>query len=209
MAATKLTLEDTVELPNSVRVPRIGFGVWASSENQCTASCLTALKAGYRHIDTGDCYGNEKEVGDAVRQSGLERSEIFISTKILQAKGSVDESYQSILESIHRLAGVCGSVDMLLIHNAAVELEPRKELWLALEQLYDAKKVRSIGVSNHGIGHIEAMKEYATIWPPHVNQLEVSSYSVKSEFLADEIISSIHGVSSGMSRPIAVNEALW
>jgi diketogulonate reductase-like aldo/keto reductase len=173
MAATKFALNDVLALPNAVKIPRLGFGVYQSLDNQCVTSCLAALKAGYRHIDTAQFYGNEKEVGAAVRQSGIKRSELFITTKILTAKGSVDESYQSVLDSVRAIEGDDGAVDLFLIHSATVGTAARKELWLALEKLYEAGKTRSIGVSNYGIGHIEEMKEYAKTWPPHVNQLEV------------------------------------
>lgn len=179
MAVTDFTLTSTLQLPNSVEMPRLGFGVYLSPESKCTNSCLAALKAGYRHIDTAQYYENEKEVGDAIRQCGIPRSEIFITTKILEAKGSVEESYQSLLNSVQKIDGQNGAVDLFLIHAAAGEVEKRKELWLALEKLHKAGKAKSIGVSNYGIGHIKEMKSYATIWPPHVNQLEACSQTLQ------------------------------
>lgn len=174
MASAKFTISDVLSLPQStVKIPRIGFGVYLSHNQQCITSCLEALKAGYRHIDTAQFYRNEKEVGEAVRQSGLKRSDIFITTKILHATGSAEKTYQSALDSVRTIEGEDGAVDLFLIHTATAGSTVRKELWLALEKLYEAGKARSIGVSNYGIGHIEEMKEYAKIWPPHVNQLEV------------------------------------
>lgn len=177
MATAKLALTSTLSLLNSVQIPQLGFGVYLSPRSQCTKSCLAALKAGYRHIDTAQYYENEAEVGEAVRQSGIPRSEVFITTKILSAKGSVEKSYQSVLESVRAIDGEDGYVDLFLIHNATVGAAARKELWLALEKLHKEGKAKSIGVSNYGVGHIEEMKEYATTWPPHVNQLEVSAKS--------------------------------
>ncbi|KAG0645141.1 putative oxidoreductase [Hyphodiscus hymeniophilus] len=175
MAATKLKITDAAPLLNSVSIPRLGFGSYLSTTNQCTASCLESLKAEYRHIDTAQYYENEKEVGNAVKQSGIPRSEIFITTKVVEPKGSIEKSYESLLNSVRAIDGEDGYVDLFLIHNAAVGTGPRKELWLALERLYKEGKTKSIGVSNYGVGHIEEMKEYASVWPPHVNQLEVSS----------------------------------
>ncbi|KAI9743448.1 MAG: hypothetical protein M1818_002760 [Claussenomyces sp. TS43310] len=172
MTAPKLALPDTLPLLNSVKIPHLGFGVYLSPEKQCVISCLAALKTGYRHIDTAQYYGNEKEVGEAVRRSGLKRSELFITTKILEPKGSIEESYQSVLNSVYIIDGKDAAVDLFLIHAASADSKSRKELWLALERLHKAGKAKSIGVSNYGIKHIEEMKEYATIWPPHVNQLE-------------------------------------
>lgn len=177
MVATKFALTDVITLSNDVKMPQLGFGVYASSE--CATSCLTALRTGYRHIDTAQVYNNESSVGAAVQQSGLPRNSLFITTKILHPHGSVDASYQSALDSVKRIEGEDGSaaVDLFLVHQSSVGSEMRKELWLALERLYLAGKTKSIGVSNYGIGHIDEMKEYATIWPPHVNQLEVGELS--------------------------------
>jgi diketogulonate reductase-like aldo/keto reductase len=173
MATIELALTDVLPLKNSVNIPKLGFGVYLSPEKQCTASCLAALRIGYRHIDTAQYYGNEKEVGEAMRQSAIPRSDIFVTTKVLNAKGSVEKSFQSLLESVRAIDGENGTVDLFLVHSASIGRATRKELWLALEMLYKTGKAKSIGVSNYGIGHIEEMKEYATTWPPHVNQLEV------------------------------------
>lgn len=118
-------------------------------------------------------YGNEKEVGDAVQKSQLKRSEVFITTKIYLAAGSVDSTYQKLLESVKNIDGVDGYVDLFLIHNASVGEKSRRELYAALERLLDEGKTRSIGLSNWGIGHIEELKTYAKVFPPHVIQLEV------------------------------------
>jgi diketogulonate reductase-like aldo/keto reductase len=135
---------------------------------------LEALKAGYRHIDTAQYYENEKEVGEAVRQSGLQRSDVFITTKIEFGKGSVEETYQCLLDSVKAIDGEDGVVNLFLVHTADIGPAHRKEVWLALEKLLESGKANSIGVSNYGIGHIEEMKQYAKIWPPQVNQIEVS-----------------------------------
>jgi len=175
MPDTKFSLTDTVPLPNSqVRIPRLGFGVYQSSTWQCVTSCLTALKEGYRHIDTAQFYGNEEEVGEAVRQSGLSRADVFITTKILSAGGSVDKSYAKCLASVRKIdPREEGYVDLFLIHSPNAGSKARKEMWLALERLYEEGRAKSIGVSNFGTGHIEEMKGYAKVWPPHVNQIEV------------------------------------
>jgi diketogulonate reductase-like aldo/keto reductase len=170
-----LTIDDTLPLPNSpVRIPRLGFGVYQSPATVCTQSCLAALQAGYRHIDTAQFYANEHEVGEALRKSGLSRSEVFITTKILSAGGSVEKSYKKCLESVGKIdPGHDGYVDLFLIHSPNAGSAKRKEMWQALEKLYEKGKVKSIGVSNFGVGHIEELKEYAKVWPPHVNQIEV------------------------------------
>ncbi|EEH46028.1 uncharacterized protein PADG_02178 [Paracoccidioides brasiliensis Pb18] len=183
MAATTI-LNDLLPLPNlpKVQIPRLGFGVYRSPPSQCEKSCLAALIAGYRHIDTAQFYANETEVGNALRSSGM-RKEIFVTTKIISPAGSPEATYEKLLESVKKIAGEGQDayVDLFLIHSAKSGKEGRKELWQALEKLFDEGKTRSIGVSNFGVGHIEEMKEYAKVWPPHVNQIEVPSSMVPTE----------------------------
>jgi len=169
------SITDTLPLPNSpVRIPRLGFGVYLSSPSVCVQSCLTALQAGYRHIDTAQFYGNEVQVGEALRQSGMPRSEVFITTKILSEAGSVEKSYQKCSDSVDKIdSEEKGYVDLFLVHSPNAGSKARKEMWLALEKLYEEGRVKSIGVSNYGVGHIEEMKSYAKVWPPHVNQIEL------------------------------------
>jgi diketogulonate reductase-like aldo/keto reductase len=179
MSTSKLSITSTLPLLNApIQIPRLGFGVYQSPTNICVTSCLTALKAGYRHIDTAQFYANETEVGSAVTKSGLKRSEVFLTTKILGAAGSVDASYRKCVESVQKLDPESGYVDLFLIHSPNAGGKARKEMWLALERLWKEGKAKSIGVSNWGVGHIEEMKEYKTeVWPPHVNQIEVSRFS--------------------------------
>lgn len=171
----KLAITDVLSLPNcSTKIPRLGFGVYQSSPSQCLQSCLNALKSGYRHIDTAQFYANEAEVGRAVRDSGIKRSDVFLTTKILSAGGSVQKSYEKCVASVEKIdPGEDGYVDLFLIHSPHSGKEKRKEMWLALEKLYEEGKAKSIGVSNYGVGHIEEMKSYAKVWPPQVNQIEV------------------------------------
>ncbi|KAK4118168.1 glycosyltransferase family 8 protein [Parathielavia appendiculata] len=170
-----LTINTTLRLPNSVEIPQLGFGVYQSPRNLCIQSCLTALQNGYRHIDTAQYYGNELEVGQAVKQSGLPRRDIFLTTKILSAAGSTEATYQKCVESVQKLnPGAEGYVDLFLIHSPNCGAAQRNELWQALERLLDEGKTRSIGVSNFGLRHIEELKQFAKVWPPHVNQIEVS-----------------------------------
>lgn len=173
--SSNLTIDDVFRLHNtSVRIPRLGFGVYQSSPSQCVQSCLNALKSGYRHIDTAQYYANEAEVGQAVRESGIARSDVFLTTKILGAGGSVQKSYEKCVASVDKIdPGQEGYVDLFLIHSPNCGPEKRKELWLALERLYEEGKARSIGVSNYGVGHIEEMRTYAKV-RPQVNQIEVS-----------------------------------
>ncbi|EEP79556.1 conserved hypothetical protein [Uncinocarpus reesii 1704] len=169
-----LALSDLLPLPNSsVKIPRLGFGVYKSPTHVCEKSCLVAFQAGYRHIDTAQFYGNEAEVGEAIRNSGLDRKDIFVTTKIIAPAGSPEETYEKVLESVRKIGGQDGYVDLFLIHSPSAGAAKRKQMWLALERLLEEGKTRSIGVSNYGVKHIEEMKAYAKTWPPHVNQIEL------------------------------------
>lgn len=173
----KITIDSTYTVADSVKIPLLGFGVYDSPPHLCVQSCITALKAGYRHIDTAQIYGNEADVGRALQESGIPRKDVFVTTKILSAAGSVDKSYARCLESVDKLNPSAGEeggyVDLFLVHSPNAGAKARRELWLALEKVHKEGKARSIGVSNFGIKHIEELKEYATIWPPHVLQIEV------------------------------------
>jgi diketogulonate reductase-like aldo/keto reductase len=142
----------------------------------CIDIVTGALEAGYRIIDTAQSYGNEEEVGKALAQSRISRSEIFVTTKISRGSenpGSIEEAYDSALNSTHRLG--LSYVDLFLIHSPGDDAGARSATWLALEQLVREGLVKDIGVSNYGVQHILEMKEYATIYPPKVNQIEVRS----------------------------------
>ncbi len=113
-------------------------------------------------------------MGEAVVRSGIPRDEVFLTTKILSAGGSPEKTYKKCVESVERIdPGEEGYVDLFLIHAAVGGPETRKEMWLALERLYEEGKAKAIGVSNFGVQHVEEMKGWGKVWPPHVNQLEV------------------------------------
>lgn len=113
-------------------------------------------------------------MGNAVRQSGIPRNEVFLTTKILSAGGSPEKTYQKCLDSVKLIdEGENGYVDLFLIHSPSPGPAKRKEMWGALERLYEEGRAKAIGVSNFGVGHVEEMKQWAKVWPPHVNQLEV------------------------------------
>ncbi|CAD6456880.1 c3f88ded-357e-40e0-a59d-15362acc3e62 [Sclerotinia trifoliorum] len=175
----------------SIGIPQLGFGVYDCHGQKCIDAVSIALKTGYRHIDTAQYYGNEKEVGFAIKEymkeSGLKRHELFITTKILTPGGSVDKSHEKCLDSIKALDdSLRGYVDLFLIHSPNCGADSRLEMWEALERLFKKGKARLIGVSNFGVGHIEGLKrgwrplrwnEFSEIiWPPHVNQIELHPF---------------------------------
>ena len=116
-------------------------------------------------------------MGEAAQQSGIPRSELFLTTKILSTGGSPEATYKKCLDSVEKIGGKDGYVDLFLIHSPNAGSNARKVMWQALEKLESEGRAKAIGVSNFGIGHIEEMKSYARIWPPHVNQIEVRIHS--------------------------------
>ncbi|KAF7550204.1 hypothetical protein G7046_g8093 [Stylonectria norvegica] len=165
MTTPALSLKSTAQLINTtVSIPRLGFGTYQITGNACTTACLQAFAAGYRHIDSAQLYGNEAAVGEAVRQSGLRREDVFLTSKVCRSGGG-DRTYQSLVDSVVKLAGEGGYVDLFLVHIPGSSRKFRQELWTAVERLHANGLARSIGVSNFRTQHIEEMKEYATLHP--------------------------------------------
>jgi diketogulonate reductase-like aldo/keto reductase len=192
-----LTLQSTVPLNTNHKLPQLGFGVWDSPSHLTTQSCLTALKTGYRHLDTAQVYGNETEVGEAMKQSGLPREDIFVTTKVMSPEDDDAATYKKCLASVQKIAGDDGYVDLYLIHNVTCGAKGVKMLWQALEKLHKEGKAKSIGMSNTGIGIMEGMKTYAKVWPPAVDQLEVCvSFFTKMIVSANLLNSSTRGASN-------------
>lgn len=176
-------INDRLPLPNSAeRIPRLGFGVYRSPTDQCVKSVHKALEVGYRHIDTAQLYGNEAEVGQALRTANVPREEIFVTSKILVPAGSPEATYEKLVESVEKVGGPGGYVDLFLIHSPKSGSAGCKHLWQALERLREAGKTKSIGVSNFGVQQIEEMRAYAKVWPPQVNQIEVCSNYIGFSF---------------------------
>jgi diketogulonate reductase-like aldo/keto reductase len=148
----------------------------------CTKSVLTALSEGYRHFDSAQAYKNEDAIGEAVRQTEVPRSELYLTSKIdASPPFDVEDVHKGIVESVKKMNGgkEGAYLDLFLIHGAAVDGgKHNKTQWQALERAYKEGIVRAIGVSNAGKGLIEEMKEYAEVWPPHVNQIEVCGRSM-------------------------------
>jgi diketogulonate reductase-like aldo/keto reductase len=180
---SSLSITSTLPLPSSTKIPQIGFGVYLSPTSVCTTSCAHALRAGYRHIDTAQYYANEASVGEAVRASGLKRSDVFLTTKILSAGADLDATYASVVESVEKLDGKDGYVDLFLIHSPNGGAKARKLMWTALEKAKEAGKVREIGVSNYAVEVLEELKEFARVWPPAVNQVELHPWCQQRELV--------------------------
>lgn len=165
---------DTLTLNNGVELPALGLGVFQTPPDETRDAVRAALDAGYRHIDTAAAYGNETQVGEAVHASGLNRSEVFIETKIWISDYGYDETLHGFEKSAAKL-GV-EQIDLLILHQALPgEFERTIGAYKALEQLLADGKVRAIGVSNFMVEHLERLFEATTIIPA-VNQIEVHPF---------------------------------
>lgn len=174
----------TFTLNNDVVLPAVGFGVFQSPPEQTTAAVEEALQVGYRHIDTAAAYGNEREVGEAIRRSGLPRDDVFLETKVWIN----DFGYDAALHAFDKAVGKLGvdQLDLLILHQALPgEFDLTVQAYQALEKLHADGKVRAIGVSNFQPEHLDRLAERTEVVPA-VNQIEVHPYFRESELLAHD-----------------------
>ena len=161
-------------LDNGVQIPAIGLGVFQTPPAETTAAVLAALETGYRHIDTAAAYGNEREVGAAIRRSGIARAEVFIETKVWVT----DYGYDAALHAFDKAASKLGIdvIDLLLLHQPRVEdFELTIAAYKALEKLLADGRVRAIGVSNFTPAILERFLPRVEVVPA-VNQIELHPY---------------------------------
>ncbi len=157
-----------VTLSNGVKMPAIGFGTWQIILNGRAKNAVSAaLDAGYRLIDTAKIYGNEKGVGAAIRQSGIDRNKIFVTTKLWNRDQGYESALKAFDESLSRLG--LEYVDLYLIHWP--ESYKRLDSWRAMEEIYKSGRVKAIGVSNFTIKHLNELFVKCTVRPA-VNQIE-------------------------------------
>jgi diketogulonate reductase-like aldo/keto reductase len=170
----------TIKLNNGVEMPAIGFGVFQTPPEETIAAVETALEVGYRHVDTAAAYGNEREVGEAIRRSGLD--DVFVETKIWV----VDYGYDETLHAFDKSAGKLGveQIDLLILHQAVPsDFERTIGAYHALEKLLADGKVRAIGVSNFMPPHLDRLLAETSVVPA-VNQLEIHPYFQQPDLLA-------------------------
>lgn len=162
-------------LANGVKMPQIGYGVYQVSKEECKRCVLDALKVGYRHIDTAQSYFNEEEVGDAISESGIDRKDIFLTTKVWIEHYGYEECYKSILTSLAKLKTIY--LDLVLLHQPFGDYHGA---YKALEDLYAQGKIRAIGVSNFYPDRFVDLASWARI-KPMVNQIETNPYNQRIE----------------------------
>lgn len=166
---------EVFKLINGVTIPANGFGVYLVSKEDCKESVLAAIRAGYRHIDTAQAYFNEEQVGEAISECGLDRKEIFITTKVWIDNYGEGKTYDSVIESMRKLK--TNYLDLILLH------QPIGDYYGAyrdLEKLYQEGKVRAIGVSNFYPDRLVDICLFSNI-KPMVNQIEVNVFNQQIE----------------------------
>lgn len=172
-------LAESTELSNGVKMPWLGLGVWRVEEGQVVENAVrSALKIGYRSIDTAAIYGNEQGVGKAVAESGISREELFITTKVWNEDQGYDKTLKAFEESRRKLG--LEYVDLYLIHWPGKD--KYKDTWKALEKLYKEGLVRAIGVSNFHTHHLDNLLADAEV-VPMVNQVETHPLLSQKELL--------------------------
>jgi len=172
-----MILKENYTLSNGVQIPKVGLGTWLIPDNEAAAAVKAAIDLGYRHIDSAQAYGNERGVGEGVRAAGIPREEIFITTKVAAEIKNYKEAAASINESLRKLG--MDYADLIIIHcpqpwaefrGAKRYFKENKEVWKALEEAYEAGKVKSIGVSNFLVDDLQNILEDCRI-KPMVNQI--------------------------------------
>jgi diketogulonate reductase-like aldo/keto reductase len=171
-----------LKLNNNVTMPALGLGVFQTPPDETRDAVRAALDTGYRHIDTAAAYGNEREVGEAIAASGLDRADVFIETKVWIS----DYGYDETLHAFEKSAGKLGidQIDLLILHQALPSAFDRTlEAYRALETLLSDNKVRAIGVSNFIVDHLQRLLEKASVVPA-VNQIEQHPYFSQADLQA-------------------------
>lgn len=166
-----LRLDSRVRLNDGAAMPVLGLGLWQAHGKECVTAVRTALALGYRLFDTATIYGNEKEVGQAVRESGVPREDMFLTTKVWNSEQGYESTLTACEASLRRLG--TDYVDLYLIHWPAQHR--RLDTWRALLKLQGEGKARSIGVSNYTVRHLEEVRAASPVLPA-ANQIELHPF---------------------------------
>jgi 2,5-diketo-D-gluconate reductase A len=194
----------TIELNDGVGIPQLGFGVFQIKPDETAAAVKTALEIGYRHIDTAEMYGNEKEVAQGIRDAGLDRSEVFVTSKLNNGFHKPDDARRAFDETLKKLDS--DYVDLFLIHWPLPTLYDGDfvSTWKVFEEFARDGRARSIGVSNFQVAHLDRLAaETDTV--PSVNQIEVHPYFGNEQVRA---YGREHGIATEAWAPIAQGKVL-
>ena len=192
----------TITLNNGITIPQLGFGVFQIDPDETKDATLTALEIGYRHIDTAEMYGNEKQVGEAVAASDVPRDEIFVTSKLNNGFHAYDDALRAADKTLADLG--LDQIDLFLIPWPLPDVGDFVQTWKAMEKIYSDGKARAIGVSNFQRHHLERLFAETDVIPA-VNQIEVHPYLSQNtlrEFNSD------HGIATEAWSPIAQGDVL-
>ncbi len=192
----------TVTLNNGCGIPQLGFGVFQIPPKQTREATLTALEIGYRHIDTAQMYGNEKQVGEAVAASGLDRGDVFVTSKLNNSFHAREAALAAFDRSLADLG--FDYLDLFLIHWPLPQVGDFVETWRAMEEIYRSGRAKSIGVSNFQPHHLRRLLQDSTVVPA-VNQIEVHPYLTQD---ALRTFGTEHGIVTEAWSPIAQGKVL-
>ena len=193
----------TIRLNNGVEIPQLGFGVYQVPPEDTADAVATALEIGYRHIDTAEMYGNEKGVGEAVARSGIDRGEVFVTSKLNNGFHRRDDALRAFDQSLGDLG--FDHLDLFLIHWPLPGIDVDYiETWKAMEEIYASGRARSIGVSNFQAHHLRSLFSETQVRPA-VNQIEVHPYLAQEELRAFD---ADHEIVTEAWSPIAQGKVL-
>lgn len=197
-----MTQVPLITLNNGVQIPQLGFGVYQVAPEQTREATLVALEVGYRHIDTAEMYGNERGVGEAVRESGIPRADVFVTSKLNNSFHARDAALTAFDRTIDALG--LDYVDLFLIHWPLPTIGDFVETWKAMEEMSQSGQVRAIGVSNFQPAHLQRLfDETGTV--PAANQIEAHPYLVQDDVRAFD---AAHGIATEAWSPIAQGKVL-
>jgi len=191
-----------VTLNNGVEIPQLGFGVWQIPQQQTREAVLTAFEAGYRHVDTAEMYGNERQVGEAVRDSGLPRDEVFVTSKLNNDAHAPDDALKAFDRTMEELG--LSQLDLFLVHWPMPGVGDFIDTWRAMEEILGSGRVRAIGVSNFQPHHLQRLFDETEVVPA-VNQIEVHPYLTQDDVRAFD---AEHGIANEAWSPIAQGAVL-
>jgi 2,5-diketo-D-gluconate reductase A len=187
----------TITLNNGVEIPQLGFGVFQIPPDETVNATATALEVGYRHIDTAQMYGNEREVGLAVRESGIPRDEVFVTSKLNNNRLEHDDILRSFDTSLADMG--FEYLDLFLVHWPLPGVSDYVARWKVMEEIYASGRVKAIGVSNFQSHHLRDLFGASEVRPA-VNQIEAHPYLTQDELRAFD---ADHGIVTEAWAPIA------
>ncbi|SNS61783.1 2,5-diketo-D-gluconate reductase A [Geodermatophilus pulveris] len=193
----------TIRLNNGVEIPQLGFGVYQVPPEDTAEAVSTALEIGYRHIDTAEMYGNEKGVGEAVARSGLDRGEVFVTSKLNNGFHGRDDALRAFDQSLADLG--FEYLDLFLVHWPLPGIDvDYVETWKAMEEIYASGRAKAVGVSNFQAHHLRRLFGETDVRPA-VNQIEVHPYLANDELRAFD---ADHEIVTEAWSPIAQGKVL-